>query len=355
MRKITIISIVFLYAATVLATGFTMFSGPARQIKASDLGIHLMDTSFYTENWAFLSTHEDGSAGFCNFLISRAGLGKIKPGAGATFWSKNGKVTSFEQPFEAKQLMASNTGCDISLGPHAAKGGFGNINIHFQNEKISADLRFTSKSGPFAFNSGKILLGNPIDAWEWIITMPRAKVEGSFITEGRMNSVKGYGYVDHTWSNLAFFSFSTYWVSARIHGPEYSVSFIRFKGTKKMGGQYVTALLACSDSGIVASSTNVTFRPTSWGKDAKTGYTYPQGFDASGNGIKISTHPRELRESIDVLATLPSIERVLVQTFVTNPRVYRIAADVNVEINTANVSTSFTAFAPVEVLYMVKE
>jgi hypothetical protein len=94
---------------------------------------------------------------------------------------------------------------------------------------------------------------------------------------GKTYNAAGLGYLDHTWSNKAFFDYSKNWLSTRIHGKKWTVNFVQMK-TKD--DKFVRTLMLARDGAAAQTAGAVNFQLL--GQAKKEGYMHPTAFELRG-------------------------------------------------------------------------
>ena len=315
---------------TGVAAAVSIFAGAPQPVTEKDLAWHPMSTELYTENWSFLSAFDDGSFSFSSLVISNAGLGDSKPSVDVSYWAPNGKVTADLLMKKKKDLVASTENMQISVGKSSAARKGDRVMLFADGGKVRTDLAFKMEAGPWQFADGRITMNKPEDFWKYVIITPRAQVSGTITTPEGSRTVHGKGYIDHTWSNLAFFSFSKKWKSLRIHGPELSLNFVEFEGNGDLAGKNVRLLLAADDKGVVYSTTSdIDVKVLDASKGFK-GYLYPTRMTIKTRRVVIEVSVEQIMQSIDVLEHMSAVEAAVIRKFVSDPALVRVKAKAKV-------------------------
>ena len=139
------------------------------------------------------------------------------------------KVAQFSLP-GADQFSASENACDVRIGSswvnQVQKDGNWVYELHAETASLSADLTFTGVVPPWRPGAGKSYFGDLDHYFGWLPAIPFGVVEGRLVYEGRENLVKGTGYHDHNWGNIALQDVMDHWYWGRTHIGDFSLIFI---------------------------------------------------------------------------------------------------------------------------------
>lgn len=351
MKSVSALICLVLLAASVAFGAVMIFKGDPVPVGPDDFGIHPMPDEMYTENWGFLSAHDDGSYGFVNFVVSNAGFGDQKPSVDLTYWTPQGDVVTSAKLYKGDVFKGAKDALSLSVGKCVVETADGRIRINAVGDGVSASLSFTPTAKPWQHNSGRVILGKPSDFWHWVVLSPRAKVTGAFVTQGMKHDVSGSAYLDHTWSNQAFFNFSKKWLSLRIHGPEYSMNFVEFEGTGPLAGRIVRSLYIADEKGVVYFTSDVKIEKTKI-EQGKNGRTFPLTYRIVTSKCTLNVSVEKNVQQVDMLSQMGAVERAVIKKFVTNPYVYRFLTAYEATVEISGETKRFSGKAASEMLFL---
>ena len=142
--------------------------------------------------------------------------------------------------------------CNVKMGSSYLRqeGKVYKMSMHSRN--IGCDLTFQGTVPGWKIGDGQI----PIDGGEiiqgWVIPCPRAKVEGKLFIKDKEIQVKGDGYHDHNWGNVALPSVLDHWYWGRAHVGEYSLIFVEQIAAKKYGYARIPVFLLAKGEQVLA-------------------------------------------------------------------------------------------------------
>ncbi|WP_433221104.1 lipocalin-like domain-containing protein [Dactylosporangium sp. CS-047395] len=93
--------------------------------------------------------------------------------------------------------------CDVRIGPHRLTGGLVFHHVMVCDRRVSLDLAFTGTIPPTRIGTGRDVVSGTGRHTGWLVMAPHADVTGTISTLGRTMHVRGDGYHDHTWSDIA--------------------------------------------------------------------------------------------------------------------------------------------------------
>ena len=190
-----------------------------------------------------------------------------------------GKKTNVDAPFAAKDITASETSCDVTMGTNHLKGSIPRYDIEFRDKDLGCKLTFESvvTEGFRKPPDGVSYFTRQPDRWiGWVVAQPRAKVTGTLILDGKEIPVTGVGYHDHNWGNIALTEMYSYWYWGRIFLPDYTIIYSIAQMTDALGKKPSSVILAYKGEKLVGLTTDVTAEGSDFMPDKLTGAQYPQ-------------------------------------------------------------------------------
>jgi predicted secreted hydrolase len=92
---------------------------------------------------------------------------------------------------------------------------------------------------------GKSFFGDLDHFFAWLPSIPYGTVEGKLTHSGQTHSVRGTGYHDHNWGNVALPSVLDHWYWVRAHVGPYTLIFVEQIALKKIWFGAFAGLPAC--------------------------------------------------------------------------------------------------------------
>ncbi|MDD5222968.1 MAG: hypothetical protein PHE84_03185 [bacterium] len=314
-------------------------------LSARDLGIHRVQKGVYSEVWTFEGYTELGEIIRAAVGISEAFPWGSKPVLTAGILKLDGQLLKFNFRPEKEDLRAAEEGMDISLRQSSFQGpsvtGRRNMfELKIQEKELGIFLNLTCLSpGWKPPGDGRLVFGKDQKSyWAISVPCPRVSFEGRVTSATGMKFVKGWGYIDHSYSNIRILDFSRRWISYRVHMPELSLNFLEITATPKYGGQDI-ALLAMADRNGTRVFPEVKVIHEQMLRDKQTGYEYPKiiRIEARDGNDRINIRLR-VQGTInreDGLADLKAAERAIIRMFGISPVGFTFTnmADIKLTLN----------------------
>jgi len=332
--KVALLIFMLMFAGSALAAGVVAFTGQPTWSMQSSWNLHPMGDESYTESWLFVSRTDEGGFIFCTFMISNAGLGDFNPGVAITYYTPEGKIFSNDFKMDEEHLHYAQSGLNLRVDDLRLWKQGNVVRMVIPRGKVLLDLTLRPTVQPWRQGSGVLELGNSDDTWNWAVSLPRARISGTVTAGGKTIDAAGWGYLDHTWSNQAFFDFSSNWNTLRVHGAKRTFNFLQIVASKKLGRATARSLMMAEDGKPVRATSKVKYKVLSTLN--RNGYTHPKEFIVQGNvgGVQVTLEARNGRygEAIDPLRSLSGIERTAIRALVTKPQMYRVIMDTKVTV-----------------------
>ncbi|MFA5398909.1 MAG: lipocalin-like domain-containing protein [Dehalococcoidia bacterium] len=193
-------------------------------------------------------------------------------------YDPSGKKTSVDVPFAVRDVAASKTSCDVTMGTNHLKGNISRYDMEFRDKDLGCKLIFESVTEAFRSPpDGVSYFTRQPDRWiGWVVALPRAKVTGTLIFNGKEIPVKGAGYHDHNWGNVALTAMYNYWYWGRIYLPDYTFIYSVGEMTDALRNKPISVILVYKGEKLVDVTTDITAEGSDFVTDKLTGAQYPQ-------------------------------------------------------------------------------
>lgn len=294
------------------------------------------------EWWYFDAHFDDGTTAVIvyatkSIINPRA---RLTPNLSVTVTRANGTKTAQFAFAPADQFSASAETCDVHIGPSWVKqsdtNGHWTFSLHGETERMSANLTFTGIVPPWRPGAGKSYFGDLDHYFAWLPSIPFGTVEGTLTYDGQEHKVKGTGYHDHNWGNVALPSVMDHWYWGRAHVGDYSLIFVEQIAAKKYGEARIPVFLLAKGEKVLADdSTYFTMQARDFVRHAG-GREYPKEVDflysRGRDQVHLALREQKLIEAVSLLTALPPSARPLVRLF-TNPYYFRFNTALDLEID----------------------
>jgi predicted secreted hydrolase len=259
----------------------------------------------------------------------------------------------------ADQFSASSEICDVRIGPSWVKQtGFGtcwNFKLHAQTDALAADLTFTGLVPAWRPGAGKSFFGDLEHYFAWLPSIPYGAIEGTLTYDGQTHRVRGTGYHDHNWGNVALPSVMDHWYWGRAHIDDYTLIFVEQVALKKYGSMRLPVfLLAKGDKVLVDDARYLTMQARDF-IHHPGGREYPREVDfiwTSAQGqVRLELREQKLIEGVSLLGALPPVKRTLARLF-ANPYYFRFNGVLDLKIDLDNTHDSKRGPALYEIMML---
>jgi predicted secreted hydrolase len=222
-------------------------------------------------------------------------------------------------------------------------------------QALAADLNFDGIVPPWRPGAGKAYFGDLEHYFAWLPSIPYGTVEGTITYDGQVHVVRGTGYHDHNWGNVGLNEVMDHWYWGRAHLGEYTLIFVEQVAAAEYGHTRMPViLLAKGHEIIIGDSQPLTmqardFVPHSGGR------AYPQEVDFNWSlkedTIRLRLRGPKLIEAVSLLSLLPGWQQRIARLF-ANPYYFRFNAELELELNLANVKTVQPGSALYEIMIL---
>ncbi|KAF0106651.1 MAG: hypothetical protein FD146_2450 [Anaerolineaceae bacterium] len=294
------------------------------------------------EWWYFDAHLDDGSTAVIVFATKSIiePRAPLTPNLSLTVTRPDGKKTAeFSLP-PAGEFSADKDSCNVRIGPSWAKqsvrGGRWTYSLHAKTASLAADLTFTGLVPPWRPGAGKSYFGDLEHYFAWLPAIPYGAVEGTLTYDGQERQVKGTGYHDHNWGNVALPSVMDHWVWGRAHLGEYTLIFVEQVALKKYGSARLPVFLLAKGDKILADDARcLTMEARGFVRHAG-GREHPREVDftwARGRQqVRLALRNPALIEAVSLLLALPPAKRRLARLF-ANPYYFRFNTELEMQID----------------------
>lgn len=291
------------------------------------------------EWWYFDAHLDDGSTLVIGYytkpLLQRNDA--LTPTIVMTLTQPDGRKLSDFPVYPADQFSASKDHCDVRIGPNWARGDLHRYELHAEAAGVTADLTFTGLVPPWRPAAGKNYYDEGLTRYfGWLPSIPFGTVEGNLAYEGQSHAVRGTGYHDHNWGNVALNDVLSHWFWGRAHLGEYTLIFAQMVATKAFDHQLLPVfMLAKGGEILIGESRPLTLR-TAQEQTHPGGKKYPRQLDfewqTEAGRVHLALRQPRVIEAASLLITLPAWKRRLARLLV-NPYYFRFDADLDLTID----------------------
>lgn len=155
----------------------------------------------------------------------------------------------------SEEFSASQKHCDVRIGRNTFVGDLHSYRISVEIEEIAAVIELVSEAPPWRPATGHVFFGEHEQHYvAWLPAVPRASVRATLTIDGRREALRGTGYHDHNWGNLALRKLIDHWYWGRARIDNYTVVTLMFFSNQAHGGKAISAFMVAKDGEILASA-----------------------------------------------------------------------------------------------------
>ncbi|MBQ8610621.1 MAG: hypothetical protein IJ412_02820 [Oscillospiraceae bacterium] len=195
------------------------------------------------EWWYFDGRMDDGSSLVINFYTQpvTAALPFYRPSMTLSL-THDGQHIQDNKEFKLKECSFSREKCDIRLGNSYFRGNLHTYEIHYETDRVQADVRLTSSASPWRPETGHFLFEDK-HVFAWLPSVPEGRAEATVTVDGKTMTFTGTGYHDHNWGNIGMFWVMHHWYWGRAKIGDYQVISSYITARKKYGYEHFPVFL----------------------------------------------------------------------------------------------------------------
>jgi hypothetical protein len=189
-------------------------------------GDHYQPGPNFFEWWYFDATFEDGShlvAVFHSFLHSVVDRG---PMLELRYYPPEGPAVIAIGRSDRSAYRAAPDRCRVEIGDCLAVDEGDRYQLFLHQDSLAAELTFWPELPGWKAGTGHLFAdsasGHHLD---WVVPLPRARVEGTLSVAGQQHTVVGVGYHDHNWGTLYLPAAFSGWMWGRVLTDDWTLIF----------------------------------------------------------------------------------------------------------------------------------
>ena len=167
-----------------------------------------------------------------------------------------------------KDSFFSKDGCDVRVGNSYIKGDLKDYTIHFENQRITCDVKLQGLAESYRHKTGRIVFGEK-KYFAWLPSVPEGRVAVDMTVDGKKTELCGSGYHDHNWGNVGMFWLMHHWYWGRAKVGDYQIISSYITARENYGYEHFPIFviykngekLGCEIDAITYEQTGRTFDP----------------------------------------------------------------------------------------------
>ncbi len=275
-------------------------------------GDHYRPEPNFFEWWYFDAAFDDGSYLVAILHSSLYNAVDHKPTLDLRYYPPEGGSVVAVERFNRSAYSAAPDRCRVKIGDCLVVDKEDRYQISLRQKSIEAELIFWPQLPGWRAGTGH-LFANAVTGhyFDWIVPLPRARVEGVLTINGQRRAVAGVGYHDHNWGNLYLPAAFSRWTWGRVLAGDWTVIFGDVVGRGKTPSHVTPLMLARGDEILLATDC-ACVRGESPAQEPHTGAAYFRRLHVTTEerpAVKLTlTAPRPV-EALNFAAPRPPLAR----------------------------------------------
>jgi hypothetical protein len=220
-------------------------------------GDHYRPEPNFFEWWYFDVAFEDGSYLVAILHSSLYNAADHKPTLDLRYYPPDGRPIVAMGRFDRTTYRAVPDRCWVKIGDCLATDEGDRYRLSLCQEPLSAELIFWPQIPGWRAGTGHLFADSASGHYfDWIVPLPRARVEGTVTVAGQRRAVAGIGYHDHNWGNLYLPAAFSRWMWGRVLADDWTLIFgdVVGRGTEPV---HVTPLMLARQGDILLTTDRI--------------------------------------------------------------------------------------------------
>ncbi len=217
-------------------------------------GDHYQPEPNFFEWWYFDVTFKDGSYLVAIFHSSLYNAVDHKPTLDLRYYPPEGSPIVAIGRFDRTAYRSAPDRCQVSIDDCQATDCGDHYRLKLRHGSLDAELSFWPQLPGWRAGTGHLFADSVSGHFfDWVVPLPRARVEGTLSVEGKTRDVAGIGYHDHNWGNFYLPAAFERWTWGRVLAGEWTVIFGDVVGRGKTSPHVTPFMLARGDEILLAT------------------------------------------------------------------------------------------------------
>jgi hypothetical protein len=318
------------------------YSGASEAVTEGDLAPALLGGEFYNDRYTIEAYLEDGSEVYSSVFISNFGMGdqklkfksRVKLSDKRVLRGGDAEKAKDDWKFTKSPFSLEADGQKISGTPEK-------LLVSGSGEGYTFELTYEASVAPWKPGNGRVTFGSADKFVETIHIQPKSTVTGWIEVDGQRKEVKGYGYAQRTFGNVAPHEQATRQLDIRAIDGDMVLYMRHFKVPAESGGAEMGYILVAKGGKIVFQSTDFEPQFADFAVDDKheNKYEVPQKVLVSdsqgGSTLKLGIVAKKQRKREDKREKSSAMEKAVISRF-AKPVTYTYSAAFEVEVSGSN-------------------
>jgi hypothetical protein len=237
-------------------------------------GDHYRPEPNFFEWWYFDAALDDGSYLVAILHSSLYNAADHKPTLDLRYYPPQGTPVIAIGRFERSAYRSAPDRCQVQIGDCLASDQGDHYQLRLRHGPLEAELSLWPCLPGWKSGSGQ-LFADPASGhhFDWVVPLPRARVEGTLTIEGQQRAVRGVGYHDHNWGNLYLPAAFSRWTWGRVLAGEWTLIFGDVVGRGE-SPLHVTPFMLARNDEILLTTDRVRVSGEEAQREPRTGVEY---------------------------------------------------------------------------------
>jgi len=265
-------------------------------------GDHYRPKLNFFEWWYFDAAFEDGSYLVAILHSSLYNAVDHKPTLDLRYYSSDGPPIVAVGRFDRAAYRATSDRCRVQIGDCLAVDEGDHYRLNLRQAPLTAELVFWPQLPGWRAGTGHLFADSASGHhFDWVVPLPRARIEGVLTVGDRRRAVVGVGYHDHNWGNLYLPAAFSRWTWGRVLAGDWTLIFGDVVG-RGMGPHHVTPFMLARGDEIVLTTDRIRVCGEEPAQERRTGANYFRRLRLTtldGPAVKLTLTARQTIEALD--------------------------------------------------------
>lgn len=237
-------------------------------------GDHYQPEPNFFEWWYFDAAFEDGSYLVAVLHSSLYNAIDHKPTLDLRYHPPSGPPVVVIGRFDRTAYRAAPDHCWVKIGDCLAVDEGNRYRLSLRQESLAAELLFWPQLPGWKAGTGHLFADSASGHhFDWVVPLPRARVEGTLTVLGQRRAVVGLGYHDHNWGNLYLPAAFSRWTWGRVLAGDWTLIFGDVVG-RGASPPHVTPFMLARNDEIILATDRIRISGEDLAREPRTGAGY---------------------------------------------------------------------------------
>lgn len=319
--------------------------GLREQVEAWEDGLRDKPQLGNFEWWYFDALFENGATAAITFftkpILERNSV--LSAGVSITLVKPDGQVMHEMALALPEEFSASRERCYVRIGESFVRGDMKQYELHARAGDLSVTLRFSGLVPAWRpGGTGKFYMDESHSRYfAWLPVIPHGTIEGQVTYDGKMRTVKGICYHEHTWGNTPLNDAIQQYYRGHAHLGDYTLIFGELTATRNFGGEKLRTLLLAHGAQVLLQASDCLDLDEKDFIAHEGGRSYPDGLDfewkKGTESVLLKLRNPRLTDAVSLMDLLP-VRRRLFGQLSANPFHFRLQYEIEMQLHLSGMS-----------------